>query len=227
MEREAARHRRRHTRQYQEDADDRRRRKEDLRSKQEKANLAAIQAAEALKGNPKLDKTKDGDMGSVGSRSKKKATGTSMNGNKRKREESDDEASYDSIDEEEQYYQEHYKDNGSSDSDEEEEDEDTLILRDLARPLEAWDFHVAGKEGMFQEAEIPAGDDGQSFLVECDEDEEDGQPREVRDRATSPVLGMSSSSAKGSGQSPENKKKTSPKPDPSPVPSPSKNGASK
>jgi len=78
-------------------------------------------------------------------------------------EESEEE--YDSIDEEEEYYQENVvgvtrerirlkKTGGSQDEDDEEdeenedEDDDTLLLRDIVRPLEAWNFHLNGKEAI-------------------------------------------------------------------------------
>lgn len=82
-------------------------------------------------------------------------------------EEDENEDGYDSVDEEEEYYQRQMGvlDGGigegmaggvgdSNDDDDEEEDDDddeeeedvTLLLRDIVRPLEAWDFHLAGKE---------------------------------------------------------------------------------
>ena len=82
----------------------------------------------------------------------------------------EDEEEYDSIDEEEEYYQENVvevtrervkltngndeddeddddDDNDGDDEDDEEED-DTLLLRDIVRPLEAWNFHLNGKEAI-------------------------------------------------------------------------------
>lgn len=81
-------------------------------------------------------------------------------------EESEEE--YDSIDEEEEYYQENVvevtrerislqKTGGNEDDDDDEEEDiddedededDTLLLRDIVRPLEAWNFHLIGKEAI-------------------------------------------------------------------------------
>ena len=93
------------------------------------------------------------------------------------REESKEE--YDSIDEEEEYYQENAVDvtrerislkktgGNEDDEDEEEEDDDTLLLRDIVRPLEAWNFHLNGKEA------IETNEDYDGF-VKNNEDIQDG-----------------------------------------------------
>jgi hypothetical protein len=87
----------------------------------------------------------------------------------------EDEEEYDSIDEEEEYYQENVVEvtrervkltNGNDEDDEDEDDDDdddddddgddeddeeeddTLLLRDIVRPLEAWNFHLNGKEAI-------------------------------------------------------------------------------
>jgi hypothetical protein len=85
----------------------------------------------------------------------------------------EDEEEYDSIDEEEEYYQENVVEvtrervkltNGNEEDDDDEEDDDeddddeddeeeddTLLLRDIVRPLEAWNFHLNGKEAIVTE----------------------------------------------------------------------------
>jgi len=74
----------------------------------------------------------------------------------------EDEEEYDSIDEEEEYYQNNVVDvarervnlmNGNikedeDDDDDDDDDDDTLLLRDIVRPLEAWNFHLNGKESI-------------------------------------------------------------------------------
>ena len=98
-------------------------------------------------------------------------------------EESEEE--YDSIDEEEEYYQENVvvatrerirlkKSGGSDDEDEDEdsdedsdEEDDTLLLRDIVRPLEAWNFHLNGK--------VPIETDDENDEFESSEDTEDGE----------------------------------------------------
>jgi hypothetical protein len=164
--------RKRHKRQYQEDVDDRRRRKAEHATYREEVNLTAIAAADALQQKPTgsnrsgiSDTNKKDDAGIAAaaanpakSRKKKKADAPALNGyKKRPTDLSDDEASYDSIDEEEEYYEKHYNDDGDDneddDDDDEEEEEDadevdedeTMILSDIIRPLEAWDYNMSGK----------------------------------------------------------------------------------
>jgi hypothetical protein len=166
MAREAAKQRKRHKRQYEEDTDDRKRRKEEKDAQREEANLAAIQAAEDMKNNrgtaSSTAKSKEESPGNE-SKSKKKKKDSQPNGLKRKTKEtfSDDEVSYDSIDDEEEYYRNHY-DGDDFETDEEEEDDETMILRDLARPLEAWDFCLDGKLGMHRKRVGDHDDDAHS-----------------------------------------------------------------
>lgn len=162
VSRQSARKRIRHRRQYQEITDDRRRRKDERAALREEINLAAIAAEDALKQKSSSAAGKIGDAtaedgaAAAGSppKSKKKKKGADaapLNGNKKRASDlSEDEASYDSIDEEEEYYSQFYSDDEGNDSAESEDDEDDemMILRDMVRPLEAWDFHMSGKMDM-------------------------------------------------------------------------------
>jgi len=174
MAREATRHRKRHIQQYEADANERQRRKLEKEEKREKANLAAIEAAENLKkrGVSPLP-SKDGESVASKSKKKKKTDDLSTNGSSRlKHLKDDDEASYDSIDEEEEYYREYYGDNDMNVDEDEEDDDEMLILRDLARPLEAWGYHVTGKEGMdptTQDSEVEDEND----LSDAEQDDQD------------------------------------------------------
>eukprot|EP00980_Cylindrotheca_fusiformis_P005256 scaffold1120_cov127-Cylindrotheca_fusiformis.AAC.18 len=172
MAKEAARRRKRHMQHYDADTDDRKRRKEEAEKNREGQHLAAIAAAEALKKGGK----------SAEERKKKKAkkpedSQLQTNGSLSKTtvEEDDDEESYDSIDEEEEYYQKHhdpdvFESQGKAKADE-DEDDDTLQLRDLARPLEAWRFHLTGKEAV--EPSLPESDD-ESDPDEYEDKEDEG-----------------------------------------------------
>ena len=167
LTRQAARKRKRHRRQYQESVDDRRRRKEEKAAYREQVNLAAIAAADALQHKSTANKSGINDTNKAeeggattstisppkAKKKKKTADAPVLNGYKKRPSDlSDDEASYDSIDEEEEYYEQYYNDddvdddNDSSDDGEKDEDDDeTMILRDIKRPLEAWDYHMNGK----------------------------------------------------------------------------------
>lgn len=255
MARQAAKKRKRHKRQYQEDADDRRRRKEEREETREEINLAAIAAAEGLKrkstapstaaGVTDTGQAEDGDGGdapgsAAKAKKKKKAVDSiPINGLKRKAKDlSDDEASYDSIDEEEEYYREYYNNDDNDDDaiseDEDEEDDEMMILRDLARPLEAWDFHLEGKLGMDRQAkhEEATNENGASSEDEVENDEDDlmdtqqdellddnfmengGSDEGVSANATKP----GSATKKAQNKSPDDKKKApARKPTASPV----------
>jgi hypothetical protein len=171
MAREAAKHRKRHIQHYEADTDDRKRRKEEKEEAREKVHLSAISAAEALK---KGGGAKDSD--DKKSKKKKKKTtdeAPKTNGSKPDalKDDGDDEESYDSIDEEEEYYQERLGEVRGRLQGDDEEDDDTLLLRDLVRPLEAWDFHLTGKEAL--ETREP----------ESDEDEGDEEIEEKMESA--------------------------------------------
>lgn len=155
MARGARRYRKRHAQQYQADTDDRRRRKMEGEMQREKANLAAISAGESMKKGGSAASKRDSE-GTAKSKKKKKAAApadTPANGNKAGANsinptgrDDDDDESYDSVDDEEEFYRSYYDDNG--DSDDSDEDDETLKLVDIARPLEAWDFHITGKLGL-------------------------------------------------------------------------------
>mmetsp|Transcript_14646 Transcript_14646/g.25383 ORF Transcript_14646/g.25383 Transcript_14646/m.25383 type:complete len:184 (-) Transcript_14646:171-722(-) len=103
------------------------------------------------------------------------ANGTKLDPAIQKLAEEEEEEEYDSIDEEEEYYQENVHEvaggrSAAGDEDEEDED-DTLLLRDIVRPLEAWNFHLTGKEAL-------ETDDEES-------DDEDDETDEVVDGAKS------------------------------------------
>lgn len=91
-----------------------------------------------------------------------------------------DDGMYDSLDEEEEYYREYYCGRGQTDDNDEEaeedddDDDDMLILRDLARPLEAWDFDVTGKEGMdpYFRGEDSDRDDADDDVSDDDSDDD-------------------------------------------------------
>lgn len=175
MARDAARHRKRHIQHYETDTDDRKRRREKMEETKEKEYLKLIQTAEALKKGganksieekAKLKKKKKDDDGANGS------------GSKNKHGEEDDE-SYDSIDEEEEYYQEKLGEVVVPKKDEEDEYDDTLLLKDLVRPLEAWDFHVVGKESIETEE--------QESDHEGDGDDDDDDEEAAADMSVGPM----------------------------------------
>ena len=115
-------------------------------------------------------------------------------------EEDENEDGYDSIDEEEEYYQQKMggpnvdddgengvgttgdendvdKEDGDDDEEEEEEEEDvTLLLRDIVRPLEAWDFRLAGKET------LPTQPAERHQKIQIDDDDEDEVDDELDDK---------------------------------------------
>ena len=171
LAKEAANHKKRHLEHYKEDTDDRKRQKEQFEEDRERANLAAIEAAKSARRSGA-----GGAAGTKQTKSKKKkvvdSTSSAANDNKPKAgagmNEADDENSYGSIDEEEQHYQDYYGDStsdvdGSDVEGEDDEEDDAVVLRDIARPLEAWNFHVTGKIGMGPNA----------FAQDVDEDEFD------------------------------------------------------
>lgn len=150
--REEARQRRKHRMEYKEDADERKRRKLAKAESRTKANLAAVAAAKDLNAGSKTSEAAaaaaaaEADANKA-KKSKKKKSETE-NGGKKKEE--DDESSDDSLDDEEEYYEIHYngEDEEVFEDDEDEELDTILVLRDLERPLEAWDFKLTGKLGL-------------------------------------------------------------------------------
>jgi len=90
---------------------------------------------------------------------------------RRRPDDGDDEASYDSLDEEEDYYNNHYgkpKAVNSSDDEDEDIEGDTLRLKDVHLPLQAFDFSIEGKLGLESEDESESSDG-----EEGDEEDED------------------------------------------------------
>jgi len=193
----AALTRQRHWEQYEADVEHRRKRKLELQEKDAETCHNAIKAAEALKKFPPASTTAsstsnansnvpEGTETTPSSSSKKKkkkvddsaASSSANNGSRLKlhAQGADDEASVNSIDEEEAYHRDYFGDvvavgkggniiNGNA---MDEEDEDMLILRDLSRPLEAWGFHVTGKQGL-----QPAMERSEDSEDESDDEEED------------------------------------------------------
>ena len=155
------------------------RRREEKEAAREKVFLDAISAADALKKGGGASKDSDDKKNKKKKKKPEDGDEPVTNGKKpdvikddSNDDDEDDDESYDSIDEEEEYYQEQL---GEVDGRllieklprEGEEDDDTLLLlRDLVRPLEAWDFHLTGKAGL--EVHETESDDG-----EVDEDEEE------------------------------------------------------
>lgn len=230
--RQAAMARKRHMQQVEADADDRKRRRAERLRNKEKANLADISAAEALK-KTGASPLKDGEGSTAKSKKKKKpdTETTTVNGNRLKHDQDDDEDSYDSLDEEEEYYKQYYGE-ASGDVDEDEEEDDALIIMDIARPLEAWDFHVTGKHGLIstakeedeeedvamddeEELEGPAADQNQDQF-----DDDDGDDDSADDMTTKTA---SSTGKSGKTKSPQDKKRkaTSPVPPSANSPTPS------
>ena len=182
----AERTRQRHWEQYEADVEYRRKRKLEIQEKQTQICHNAIKAAESLKKFPPANSasaTAAEAETTPSKKKKKKSDDTSAsgaagaNGSRLKLPkdgEDDDEASVNSLDEEEAYHRDYFGDVASSgkrnnDNDEDDDDEDDMvILRDLARPLEAWDFHVTGKYGM-----LPAIDRTVDSEDESDEEEDD------------------------------------------------------
>jgi hypothetical protein len=184
MAREAAKHRKRHMQHYEADTDDRKRRKEMIDDAREKVALDTINKGEAAKRGGAAKAASDGENTPVKKKGKKKSE--PANGNKldptTKRLAEEEEEEYDSIDEEEEYYQETMGDvdRGLSDAgdDEDEDEDDTLLLKDVARPLEAWNFHLTGKEELESDGEQSdegePEDTGEAAKAERKQSEDDG-----------------------------------------------------
>lgn len=168
LARDAARHRKRHMQHYQADTDDRKRRREEAEEAREAAHVNTISAADSLKKGGGASKATDEKK----KKKKKKeddppaTNGAKPAGGAVPPMDEDDE-SYDSIDEEEDYYLEKLGEVHAPQKGEEEEDDDALLLKDLVRPLEAWDFHITGKEALEDQ-------DRESDDEDSDADDEDG-----------------------------------------------------
>jgi hypothetical protein len=143
---EERKYRRKHVLHHQADTDNRKRRKMEREELKKKSNLEAVAAAEALKATGAAPNT--AAAGLSPSKSKKKKKGLE-NGDAKTQE--DDDFEYDSLEEEEAYYNDYYGDvgqEGESDDEDEDENQYTLMLRDLERPLQAWNVHLTGKVGL-------------------------------------------------------------------------------
>lgn len=186
MAREAAKQRKRHTQNYEEDMKDRKRRKDAIGQARETIAVHTMAVAEATrKGGPGKSSTTTIDNSSQNAKKKKRGgskieTSSPINNNPIKLDPSianlameEDEDEYDSIDEEEEYYQNNViaitreriileNENGleEEEEDDDDDDDDTLLLRDIVRPLEAWNFHLNGKESIVtDDAEDANGSD--------------------------------------------------------------------
>jgi hypothetical protein len=177
----AQRSRQLHMETYDADVQERRKRKLERKKKQTAIYHNAIQAALVLKKLPPPPPraTGDGDAASSNMTKKRKkkvdeaaaaAAAASFGSRLHKYKEEDEEASYDSLDEEEEYYRQYFGPGVTKklNPDDEEEDE-MLILRDLARPLEAWDFHVTGKYGMQPAEDRPENEDESDEDIDLDD----------------------------------------------------------
>jgi hypothetical protein len=147
----ARKHRKRHIEQYLADTDGRRQRKLEYERQRERANLKAIAVADASRRGGGAASKKDAD-GNTNTKKTKKATPdgfdtetSKVHGIARPEAPDGDDDSHDSLDDEEEYYQQYYDDQGDGSDD--DEDDETLQLTDISRPLQAWDFYVAGKLG--------------------------------------------------------------------------------
>lgn len=257
MAKQMARKRKRHKRQYEEDVEERRRRKEERETRVTEACLATIEAAESMKqksaaklsaDSGKPDHPVDGSNSVSKPKKKKKASESlPLNGIRLNASDLvDDEASYDSIDDEEKYYREYYDmDNGDDGNSENDDDDETMVLRDLARPLAIWHFRMEGKFGICMDTNsqdmIENGERGDEFLADHellnDEDDlansdlpDDGALVEDRIENGAGAVGAAStktqisSPKRNSNKSPDEKKKSATKrPSNSPTPGKSDN----
>jgi len=177
LTREAAKQRKRHMENYEADKDDRKRRREAITKAREDIAVLTIAAAETIKkggSGAGGGKAGAGADAAGGKKKPKKATKKNAPAKPTAPEKPDaamealameeSEEEYDSLDEEEEYYQENVlevtrerislkrtgNDGGREDDEDEDSDDedDTLLLRDIVRPLEAWNFHLDGKEAI-------------------------------------------------------------------------------
>ena len=168
MSREAAKQRKRHMDEYDADNDDRKRRKDSIIKAREDIAKFTIEAAEPTKKATATACATGKKTTKKKKVTKKQAAAAAAAGGPRTidpameklaMEASEDE--YDSIDEEEEYYQENvvvatrekikleksgvHNDEAEDEDEDSDEEDDTLLLRDIVRPLEAWNFHLNGK----------------------------------------------------------------------------------
>jgi len=151
--REEARQRRKHRMEYIEDADERKRRKLAKDESRKKTNLESVAAAREVNSGSKSAAATAAAVASAeldSSKAKKPKKKKSETENGGTTLDDDDESSDDSLDEEEEYYQNYFigEDDAEYEDEDDEELDTTLVLRDLERPLEAWDFKLTGKLGL-------------------------------------------------------------------------------
>mmetsp|Transcript_21941 Transcript_21941/g.54303 ORF Transcript_21941/g.54303 Transcript_21941/m.54303 type:complete len:414 (+) Transcript_21941:410-1651(+) len=248
MTREAAKQRKRHLDDYDADNDDRKRRKESIVKAREDIALITIEQGEppkkgaAASGKSPTGTTKKGTKKKKGSRKAAAEAPTGPQAIDPKmielaREASEDE--YDSIDEEEEYYQENVevatrekirlKKSGDNDYDEEDEDveededDETLLLRDIVRPLEAWNFHLNGKvaiETDDENDEFENNIDAESIKTSTSVSSTRKEQQEEEKGTSYNEASSAAANGSESGRSPNSEKK------PSVAPNGNKNGAS-
>ena len=225
MAREEERHRRKHVLQHEADADDRKRRKLARQEARLKSNLEAVAAADRLKAAGILPNATTAMASPIRSRKKKKK---GDNGDLS----DDDEESYDSLEEEEDYYQDYYGNGNDADSDDEDENREMLTLRDLQRPLEAWDVHLTGKVGLGvvvgeasdvesdnEEEEEDVKMNGVSEHKNKEEEEDEAQPSPAGKKSPAPKGGAKEVATDKTNGTPSAKSKADSK---APSPSPKK-----
>ena len=217
MARDAARHRKRHMQHYEADSDDRKRRREEAEDSWEAAHIRTISAADALKKGGGASKAADDKK----KKKKKKeddtpATNGTTPASGANVPQNDDDESYDSIDEEEDYYKEKLGDAPAPQKGDDDEDDGTLLLKDLVRPLEAWDFHVTGKEAL--EDKDHDSDEEDPEAEDDDREESSTAPTEDNGNDDGASVagweGQKSDTKSGEGGDPEPKQKTSSSPTP-------------
>jgi len=167
LAKEEAAVRKKHVSLYQQDAEDRKRRKhtrDRLVLERSKAAVAAAKELSNGKGPPKK-KTKKAGPDEPETVEPKEV-----------KIDMDEPLDDDSLDEEERYYQEYYQDDDvESEEDEEDDTKFMLLLRDLERPLAAWQFKLTGKVGL---GAIP--------MEAVDPDEEDADAEDVDEAPSAP-----------------------------------------
>ena len=172
MTRDGTKQRKRHMKDYDADNDDRIRRRVSIMKAREDIAKFTIETAEAVKRGGGISNAK-GAFTTEKKKKKKLAkkgiANSSLTSGSGKLDPSmealameESEEEYDSIDEHEEYYQENVneimrdriklKKSGNNEDDDADEDsdeeDDALLLKDVVRPLEAWDFHLNGKEAI-------------------------------------------------------------------------------
>ena len=255
MTREAAKQRKQHMEYYEADNADRKRRREAITKAREDVAVLTIANADAIKKGGSGIGTDTG--GATKKKSKKgtkknpaaaaKATGPGKADAALEALATEElEEEYDSIDEEEEYYQENVVevtrerivlkktgDNEDQEDDDEDSDDedDTLLLRDIVRPLEAWNFHLNGKEAIETDDDNDEIEDNDKDLQESGNSKTDPsnissttQQAQQTDEKAKNDNETSNASANGTEES---KQQSSEKKQGEPAPNGNKNGAAK